>query len=190
MKLIDLEEVFDLHTEAFFDHAIIQLGKSYNKKFIKYFINDEKAVSLVATYQNKIIGYVIGAPNGYQIGLNKKLKFLKYMSVILKPNIWFNRNVLLAIKRTLLSKNIGKPKNQDDKYFSLVGIGVKSEFRRKNIGAELVKNFELEVKTAGWEKLKLSVHENNNNAQRFYEKLGWFHLEKGVGNVIFSRLLA
>ena len=114
---------------------------------------------------------------GYQKRLNKKIIILKYVSVLSKPYILFDINVLKAISRVFFqkirySKHILNINDELD-YFSLVGIGVKSEFLGKKVGSLLCNSFENAVYKKGYNNLKLSVYSHNIRARKFYLKNGW-----------------
>ena len=141
----DLKEVLDIHIEAFKDHAISKLGKSYNKNFIEFFMVDPHSICLVACKQDKILGYVFGAPDGYQKRFNKKIIMSKYLAVLFKPYILFDIKVLKAIGRALMEriKFINQIENLDKKSdaFSLVGIGAKTGIFRQASWLIIMQNF-------------------------------------------------
>ena len=53
------------------------------------------------------------------------------------------------------------------------GIAVDNEYRRRDVGAELIKALEHKFRTDAFETVTLEVRKSNRSAMRFYEKQGY-----------------
>ena len=174
-----LQEVAGLHLDAFAGYLNTQLGRGYAKAFIKWFIRRERTVAIAAINGNKkIVGYALGAPVGYDRGLNRELFWGVAARIIIRPWLLFNPRlwtIITARVRSLMGlRQIARQVFElPEPSMSLVAIGVVSSQRRSRIGQRLMRAFEAEAREFQMRSLALSVYENGTAARRFYEKCGW-----------------
>ena len=67
----DLEAVLDIHMYAFSEHINVLLGRRYNREMLRWFLQDFCVKLVAVDEEDKIAGYVFGAPWGYQKPMNK-----------------------------------------------------------------------------------------------------------------------
>ncbi|MEO6110256.1 MAG: GNAT family N-acetyltransferase [Nitrospiraceae bacterium] len=174
-----LQEVAGLHLDAFAGYLNTLLGRGYAKAFIKWFIKSERTIAIAAINSNKkIVGYALGAPVGYDRGLNRALFWGVAARIIIRPWLLFNPRlwtVITARARSLMGlRQIARQVFElPEPSMSLVAIGVGSSQRRSKIGQRLMRTFEAEARECQMRSLVLSVYENGTAARRFYEKCGW-----------------
>lgn len=174
-----LQEVAGLHLDAFAGYLNSLLGRGYAKAFIKWFIKSERAVAIAAIDGNqKVVGYALGAPVGYDKDLNRELFWGVAARIIMRPWLLLNPRLWIVIRARVRSL-VGLPQiarqvfELPEPLMSLVAIGVASSQRRSKIGQRLMRAFEAEARELQMHSLALSVYENGTAARRFYEKCGW-----------------
>lgn len=174
-----IPQVVDIHSHAFAGQMNVKLGRNYLYRFFKWFVNYPNSISVVAIESgNRVRGYVIGAPLGYDSVLNRELFWIAAGSLIIRPSLWFKQNIRNAVvSRAITLIRITQQKDQLPKLplptASLVGIGVEPQFQKGGIGIQLMQNFEEKSKTMQMRSMRLSVYPNNYQARRLYEKCGW-----------------
>jgi ribosomal protein S18 acetylase RimI-like enzyme len=172
-------EVARIHSETFAGYLSARLGRAYVKAYIRWFCQARQAIALVATDgDHKIIGYVVGAPLGYNQAMNRSLFLVAATSIMLRPWLFFSAPFRRAIVARLWLM-LGLPSPQPAEIslpppaMSLVTIGVSSGARGKNVGRSLTEAFEAKARARQMRSLRLSVLPDNISARRLYEKCGW-----------------
>jgi ribosomal protein S18 acetylase RimI-like enzyme len=177
-----IEAVIGIHLEAFKGSPNTRMGLGYVHAFFRWFVEAPEAIALCALVEETdVVGYVVGAPLGYQSSLNRKVVFPGTIGILLRPWLLFNSRFRHAItsrlprvfKRKQVSQSVVLPTPT----FSLVGIGVALNFRGQRIGQSLVHAFEKEVLRRQGRSMRLSVYVDNVVARRLYEKMGWHPLD-------------
>lgn len=174
-----LKEVVDLHMEAFSGYLNTLLGRGYVKAFVQWFVNNKSAIAIAAVDGNqKVVGYLLGAPTGYGQALNRELFWGVALRIIVRPWLLLNSHlwrVLIARLRILLdlSRGTSQSSHPQKPSMSLVAIGVDSGQRRTRIGQRLMEVFESKVRESHMRSSTLSVYENQTATRGFYEKCGW-----------------
>ena len=188
----DINDLGLLHQKTFKGSLGASIGIDYSKAFFKWFICNQSTIALVCCNSKQIIGYVIGAPEGYSKNLTKstlsKIIFgiAKHPKSLLHPNfatLLKNRIAnLFDIKYNLPDSN-KFPSSCDEKNstFVLVGIGVDPQFRGNQIGFQILKEYERLVWELNYNRIRLTLYKSNIAAIRLYEKSNWSSIS-GVGN--------
>lgn len=173
--LKDLDEVVNVHLEAFQGYLNTKLGRNYVRSFLRWFIEDNDAIALCARLDDRIAGYVVGAQVGYTSRLNRSLFFHALLGAITHFWVFMSPGYL----RILLAR-LGLGRQSEDRQpklspdtMSLVGIGVHPSARGKAIGSRLIEAFEAEAVRQSMSNARLSVYPENAPAIRLYEKHGW-----------------
>ena len=78
----DVADLSVIHKVAFHGYQNVKLGDFYIRKFILYFIAKEGAICLTAFNDREIMGYVCGAPIGYNKDMMRKLWFAAFLGII------------------------------------------------------------------------------------------------------------
>ena len=184
----DLPMVVEVHLKAFKGYMNAALGKSYVYRFLHWFLEDPRAIAFCAHYQDRPVGYLVGAQLGYDADLNKKLLSTGIVSILTHPAILFHPQFVRNIK-SRLRLLVGGKKTQVTEQFkepdgigvSLVGIAADPQSGIKGVGSALMKAFMAEAKVKGYRYTRLSVYEENKVARGLYEKAGWKCLNKANG---------
>ncbi len=175
-----LDEVTDLHMEAFKEHLNVLLGKKYIKAFLAWFIQSDRCVNIVGEDESgKAIGYIVGAPWGYQQGMNKALLKTAAFEMIKRPWIFVHKKILQSVwlrVKTILGMNKfiqTTGERYAGKIISLVGIGVSPVAMGSGVAKEMMEKFISEATQKNYDYARLSVYVSNARARKFYEKCGW-----------------
>lgn len=189
MTLGMLEEVSDVHMQAFKGAMNTRLGRPYIRRFLHWFVKMEKAITLVAIInaggKEQIVGYVVGAPSDYGKAMNRDLFWVASLSIFLRPWLFFSRQ----FRKTITARLMNLFRIQHDQsekndlplpVMSLVGLGVVSNHQGRSIGKELLRSFEKQARDLHVGSLRLSVYPENSSARHVYEKCGWVPCEKLV----------
>lgn len=177
----DLYKIAKLHTESFENHFLPKLGLGLLAKYYKEFIDDENIFIVNINANKEIDGLLLGTPDS-SIGRNKFIKNNKIgLSLrVLLLSIKFDKDTWVRIKGFIQSffskkKNDRVQVNSDKpsfKVITLLSICVSENSKGKGISRALVKEFEERLTNLGYEGYILTVHQENDRANKFYEKTG------------------
>jgi ribosomal protein S18 acetylase RimI-like enzyme len=174
-----IPETAKLHATAFSGYMNTQIGNTYVRAFLNWFRQAKNTIALVAIDENaKIIGYVVGAPLGYNRSINRDLLWVAAVGIIVRPWSLFRahfRNNLITRLRLIL-KCAPAPRAEPvlpKPTMSLVSIGVSPSDRGKKVGRRLVQAFETRAGELQMQSLRLSVYPDNTAARQLYENCGW-----------------
>lgn len=193
MNVIDVPAVVAVHLAAFRGYMTAALGKKYAFSFFKWFVQAPDAIAITGLIGNSPVGYVVGAPFGYQKRLNRKIAFAAGVGILCRPWLILRSDIRRAIKSRIdatFSCQVKDSKMDDQRIrkalsgISLVGIGVAPIGRGQGLGAKLVSAFESEARDRGIAMLRLSVYRENHAACRLYERMGWRCLDSGTGQTV------
>lgn len=172
-------QVVEMHLQAFDGYMSTRLGPTYVNALIRWFYNSDKTISLVALDDTgKPAGYVIGAPVGYTVAMNRDIFRHAALATMSRPALLFDQRILrTAFGRIKLLAGKQAPKGETPELLeptmSLVGIGVSPHAQGAGIGRQLVEAFEARSRELGARSMRLSVYPDNPAARRLYEKCGW-----------------
>lgn len=179
-RAADLDEVARLHAAAFAGEIGPIVGRAYLKAFLGWFLEAPGAISLVAEVDERIVGYVFGAPDGYGPGLTRTLMpviaagvLRNLPRVLLHPS--FRRQVRSRLANLVLRR---EPKSvifesTPPGCFCLVGIGTAPAARGQGIGKMLVSAL---CERAYGRSVILDVFKDNKTARSVYVWCGFVAL--------------
>ncbi len=179
LTYVDIESVVDVHMEAYHDRPSGMVGRKYARQFLLWFSHQPDAVAIVAKHGDKVLGYGVGAPVGYQRRLNRNLFWTVFWSVLFRPKVWINPIVISNIWSRFLvllgvSPKESRPPDLPLPLMSYVGAAVSSEARGMGVGFALYKSFEDETRKLGTVKsIRGTVHRDNAAPAKILSKLGW-----------------
>jgi ribosomal protein S18 acetylase RimI-like enzyme len=184
----DIKSIIPVHFKAFKGYINASMGERYVEAFFTWFLTCPKTVTLKATSERNICGYVVGAPLGYDKQINIKLLKFAITGTLTHPLVLLHKDFLkIAFRKLMLiftkSQN-NKIVNPEGHGISLVGIGIDSNYTGLGIGQQLMKAFEVRATELGMNFMRLSVYNKNFQAIHIYEKCGWKKLGK-QGNVFY-----
>lgn len=178
----EIQELTNLHLDVFKQFSGAKLGRLYVSKMFHWFFSYPNAINLIAYDNNKIAGYVFGAPVGYRAKLRKDLFPYVVLGMLTQPSIIFNSKFIKDLIRQI-SEYISIKKTNDNSInlskpiFSLVGIGVERNHRGKGVGKLLIITLTEIVREQGFKSIRLSVHNQNEEAISLYRRIGWIEIE-------------
>jgi ribosomal protein S18 acetylase RimI-like enzyme len=192
-----LEPAVSIYLDAFKENISGKVGRAYPRRFLRWFAEADIGIALAAMAKGEVVGFVVGAPIGYQKRLNRDLFWVVLWSLLVRPwalfsgnmlgSLWGRLQVALGIKSELKPSSNSKQEPARDnvqgndsvnrycleKCMSLVGIGVSLKARGLGVGSALMARFEEQAREAGMRSLRLSVFTDNEAAIAAYKKAGW-----------------
>jgi ribosomal protein S18 acetylase RimI-like enzyme len=188
-----VSEIVNLHKLAFKNSLNVLAGNLYLRSFFRWFNNNSQAILLVATVEGKPIGYVCGAPFGYERKINIHLFIPAIIGLMLHPRSLINkqlvRNLLTRLKIVFSGVNPKISKfNIIGKGISLVAIAVHPEYLGTGVSTHLIKEFEKQSTYIGYDFNRLSVYKENFRARRFYEKNGWRIFDENDSPLLYFKM--
>jgi ribosomal protein S18 acetylase RimI-like enzyme len=174
-----LDDVAELHLDAFAGHLNVLLGRGYIRAFVKWFIRNKGTIAIAGIDENqKVVGYALGAPIGYSTRLNRDLCWNVAARILTRPRLIFNARFWIILVERIksligLRQDASQTLELPGPTMSLVAIGVASSQRRNKIGQRLMSAIEGGARDLQMRSLVLSVYEHATAARRFYEQCGW-----------------
>lgn len=174
-----LDDIVELHLDAFSGYLNTLLGCGYIKTFVRWFIRNKGTIAIAAIDDSrKVVGYALCAPVGYSVRLNRDLFWGTAIQMLRRPWLFFNARVQFVLEERIKiifgqRKNAPQTLKLPEPSMSLVAIGVASAQRRSRIGQHLMHAVEAGARDLQMRSLVLSVYENASAARHFYEQCGW-----------------
>ena len=190
MTEANLKALAQVHINAFKGYMNASLGSKYVIKFLRWFVNDPRAIALVGLQEGKEVGYVVGATIGYDADSNRELLVTGISSILTHPLVLVHPQFLktIRLRLQLLLQRGNKPtpifKEPEGKGISLVGIAVDPSYGGRGYGAKFLEMFEEHSRTSGYDYMRLSVYEENDRARKLYSSSGWECLNNS-GNTLY-----
>jgi ribosomal protein S18 acetylase RimI-like enzyme len=174
-----IPDVAKIHFDAFAGYMNTRIGSTYIRAFLKWFLHADRAIALAAIDgDGKVVGYVVGAPLGYERAMSRDLLGVVIRGMIARPWLFLEgqfRGTIVERLKLILGRQVFRQAddNLPERTMSLVGIGVSSSVRGKRVGLHLLDAFEAISRGMQMRALHLSVRSDNTVARRLYEKCGW-----------------
>lgn len=172
----DADALAALHPQVFEGYMGVLLGQRYLRAFFRWFAQAREAVSVLCEDDGRLVGYVFGAPHGYNSAATRQmlpeiaLAVATHVGAVVRhPN--FRLQLKNRARALLGAKPPSDPYGPDT--FDLVAIGASQSVRRSGVGKELLSRFEQQVFSRGFPRIALSVYATNAGARAMYEKNGW-----------------
>jgi ribosomal protein S18 acetylase RimI-like enzyme len=192
-----LAQLVDVHLEAFKGYMNASIGSAYVRGFLWWFSRRSDGIALAAVVDGESVGYVVGAPVGYERAMSRDLFWVVARSLTLRPWLLFQRRIVNRLSqrayKLLRGDRIpsGSVPDLPEPVMSLVGIGVSAAGRGTGVGGALMREFESRCLNARMRSMRLSVYSTNTAARKLYERAGWslFVPEGGGDAVYYYRIL-
>lgn len=194
-----IEELVDVYLQAFHDRPSGKMGRGYVREFLRWFMAYEDGIALVAVEGNTPLGFGVGAVMGYQKPMNRKLFWTVFWSLLLRPWLWLNRDVLTNLstrlsvflgRRRKISPQVKAKVTYPQPCVSYVGAGVSDKARGKRVGKKIYTAFTEACEQSGrYRAVRGTVHESNEPVNRILRGLGWKEIaEKGDGYMEWAKI--
>ena len=166
-----IRKLSKLHTRAFPDFFLTQLGVGFLDALYKGYLNDERSGIIVAEDNGRLAGFIAYSydyPNFYK-GLIKhhllRFAFCSLGAAVRHPS--FIKRLLGAFKK---SDSVDKK----EKYVELASICVEPKIGKQGIGSKLIDHLKGMVDFNNYAYINLETDAENNDAvNRFYVKNGF-----------------
>lgn len=186
-----LRHIVSLHEECFPGYYLTELGTSFLRAMYGWYVRNPEAIAHVALdAEGNVVGFVVGTADAvsYQRSLIREkwrpmlaalcqrllakpqgtLRLIRERTDLMRPAL----GTILASRSSELDR-AGVNSEQGVATASLVSIGIKPSARRSGLGRTLSEIFLHQARQRGCERVTLSVREDNVEARRFYESMGW-----------------
>jgi len=186
-----------VHKDAFSGYMNVRLGAYYLRSFLLWFVERPFGVALIAEMNHEILGYVIGAPVGYNKILIRDLWLIAGCSIAIRPYLLMERRLRRNLSQRLRAIFGRRGSVPDDvapqlpePTMALVGIATSNDCRGQGVGTALINAFEEEALQRGMAAYRLSVYRSNMRARRFYESKGMICYDAGHKDYVnYAKLL-
>lgn len=168
----DVNELVDIHIEAFSDFFLTSLGRSFLEVYYKSLIKHREGVAVCAVNESsEMVGFCVGTISS--VGFHKRL----IISNIIQFGIQF-AIILFKNPRSILRliSNMEKVpvKQIDGNVAELLSVGVRKSVVGTGAGGALVQRFEDELKSKKSMVVTLTTDfDKNERAIGFYRKIGY-----------------
>ena len=196
LKKTDLRQVARIHQRAFPDSALTRLGDEAVRRYYLWQLEGPHEVVALGAWQGETLrGFCFGGTfRGALIGFLQRNRAFLLRRVLARP--WLLGNPLFrdrfALALRVLARRLGEKlsgKNTSDAVpaaaapktaprFGILSIGVDPQAQGGGVGRALMQECERQAWRLGFAKMNLSVHPDNAQAVRFYEKQGWLRIVK------------
>lgn len=188
----DIPHIARLHLRAFVGFANARLGFGYACSMLRWFRTHPHGIALAAWLHDQVVGYVVGAPVGYNRAFHRDLFLRGFLSFLTHPKAWFSRKVYAAIfrrvrsffTRTTPAPSVALP----EPAYSLVSIAVSPDARGLGIGQRLLAEFEAYARHRDARAIRLTTRPDNLQARSLYERCGW-HCSNIASTLQYVRIL-
>ena len=92
-----IKDLADLHFEVFKGYPNTRIGAGYIRAFFRWFASYGSAVGLVAFDRDQLVGYVVGAPVGYQNQMNRDLFRAAAIGIASRPWLLVSQAMITVI---------------------------------------------------------------------------------------------
>ncbi len=201
----DLAQVSACHKAAFPKSLSSQMGLTYLKKMLSWYLSSEKTFLFHLEQKGVCIGYCGGMINDDSYKMGSASSMLQYsfkqgiIALLLRPWLLFQsemrtkyllvwRNLLQMVGlRKLPENSTNKVVAQKEPTMSLVVIGVRIECQGMGYGSLILKEFEARARRNGFSNLQLSVRSDNQQAIHTYEKNGWKKTGSNAASTVMGK---
>jgi ribosomal protein S18 acetylase RimI-like enzyme len=174
----NVSEVVSVHMDAFHGYMNASMGRGYVRRFLMWFAKQPDAIAVVAVDGGRVVGYVVGAPVGYERPLSRDLFWVVAAAAAVRPWLLFRESFRKRLAQRAARFFFPRPARPDvpdlpEPLMSLVGIGVSASGRGGGIGRKLLMEFEELCRQRQMRAMRLSVYADNVVARGLYERGGW-----------------
>jgi ribosomal protein S18 acetylase RimI-like enzyme len=186
----DLADIARLHIAAFPDSVLGRLGpEAVRRNYLWQLTGPHELTALLAVDGGSPLGFLFGGTfRGSTIGFVKREKWFLLRRVVAHPGI-LGRSVgwrRLALAGRLLARRaphsqIEQPDQVPARSFGVLAIAVDPSAQGRGVGQRLMGLAQERALSAGFVRMHLTVHPENESAVAFYHRLGWTEVLESSG---------
>lgn len=157
-------QIAELHADQLKAGLLASFGVPFLERFYRRAATDSHAIVIASVKDGEVVGFVMGCVSPF--------KFYIRMLIWLWPTIiWqFLRRPGHMYRGLSLARYVGSKSSGPAP--ELLSIVVDPEVQRSGAGAELLRDFKLELLACGVQKFRVTASETQKAALRFYRKHG------------------
>lgn len=194
LQVAHLPAVADVHLRAFPDSALSKLGREAVRRYYEWQLTGPHDVHAVGAFiDGRLAGFCFGGRfRGALIGFLRANRTYLTLLVLRKPWLLFNplfrERAVYAVRYLRRAKPVREqpsnvPVTGESTPFGILSIAVDPQAQGMGVGKVLMTDAEQAARDLGYTEMILTVHHDNVQAIRFYEKLDWV---KVPGNGIWK----
>lgn len=178
----DLDDVARLHVLAFPDSELGRQGlEGVRRSYLWQFEGPHDLTAIGAREDGQLVGFLFGGVfRGSTIGFVKREWRFLLVQALRHPSALFHKERLsrLFLALRLLLRRTEEPAPEDPaavapRSFGVLGIAVDPRQQGSGVGQAIIAEAEVQAVAQGFEQMHLTVHPDNDQAVRFYERGGW-----------------
>ncbi|MCB2213411.1 hypothetical protein KQI52_14950 [bacterium] len=181
MREEHIEGLVDVYLQAFHDRPSGKMGRAYARQFLRWFMNYDHGLAFAAVEGRDVLGFGVGAVLGYQKQMNRAMFWTVFWSLLPRPWLWANKDVLhnVTVRIKVALGLYKKPASAPDIHYpaptmSYVGAGVSDKARGKRVGKKIYTAFSTTTENSGkYKAIRGTVHETNAPVNKILSGLGW-----------------
>jgi hypothetical protein len=181
-----LDGLVDVYLQAFHDRPSGKMGRLYARAYLGWFMTCEDGLAFAALEGDKVLGFGVGAVMGYQKPMNRDLFWTVFWSLLPRPQLWLNKDVVnnIYVRIKVALGLYRRPANLPSITYpqpciSYVGAGVSDQARGKRVGKKIYTAFTSTSETSGkFKAIRGTVHESNAPVNKILSGLGWKEMVK------------
>jgi len=205
MYATDVSKVAYVHSQIFVDYFLTHLGQRFLECFYQQFVERSGNYGLVASYDEKIVGFVVGTTDSAELYRHFYRQNFVSLALILigrfSADSFVRRSIMsrMVHMRLALQSLVHRSQPRSTKEVSstnssaassrLLSIGVLPEVQGYGIADKLAQHFCERLYLDNVSLVGLSVRMNNDRAIAFYEKTGWKRERVSETTIYFIREL-
>lgn len=185
----DLDRVAEVHLAAFPSAALSLLGHEAVRRYYDWQLNGpHDVVARAARVDGRILGFCFGGVfRGAMAGFLRTNRAYLIWRMVSHP--WLLGHPLvrkrlasrirLGLSRPRAAASPAPASGAGPRPFGILAIAVDPASQKLGLGSLLMKACEDVARQRGFDRMQLGVHPDNDQAIRFYRRLGWVHKEGG-----------
>ncbi|MEM6325510.1 MAG: GNAT family N-acetyltransferase [Bacteroidota bacterium] len=188
-----LGAVAEVHRAAFPESAITRAGHEATRRYYEWLLigPHPESHTIGAFLDERLVGFNFGGRfDGALSGYLRKNRLFLASRIALRPWLLLNptfrgrfamgADVLQRFRRRTASApaSVKASAEREAAPYGILSIAVDPAVQGAGVGQALMRAAEAEARRRGHERMKLSVHPENTQAVRFYERGGWQRVDE------------
>ena len=172
----DIDRLVELQMEAFApeENIPVSLGRRFVRAKYRWLVASERAYTLVAVIEGKIIGLVGVSDTSYFRPMLRASFRELLRGVVLKPSVFFNKSLWKRlIQNDGYKIQLAKKISGHRKFAQLAIIIIEKGYRGQGIFPALIEAAIKTSRSRGSRAIRAGIYKENWASRRAFEKVGW-----------------